>query len=167
VIEEFAQVRPEILEPTPPQHWQANELLEGITPEAAPGKFQGIYRIDGNPSTAIMLNDSAWYVRYETDTNGVGRWAIIDPENPNAFSGSMPVRLNAQGQWKPGRTDRSQRWRQQSERNVAKGRSTPATNHTTQTRYKIRRTANGTAFGNWRWGNSKPTSKSGVCPTVR
>jgi hypothetical protein len=99
VIEEFAQVRPEILEPTPPQHWQANELLEGITPEAAPGKFQGIYRIDGNPSTAIMLNDSAWYVRYEPDTNGIGRWAIIDPENPNAFSGSMPVRLNAQGQW--------------------------------------------------------------------
>ncbi|MNF40249.1 Dermonecrotic toxin [compost metagenome] len=98
-LEELARVRPEVQRPSIPQHWQANELLEGITPETMPGKFQGIYRLDGNPSTAIMLNDTAWYVRYETDTNGVGTWAIIDPENPNAFSGSLPVRLNAQGEW--------------------------------------------------------------------
>lgn len=41
----------------------------------------------------------AYYVRYEADPNGGGTWAIIDPENPNAFSGSLPVRLNAEGQW--------------------------------------------------------------------
>lgn len=99
VLEDLAQVRPEIQLPNIPQHWQANELLEGITPETTPGKFQGIYRLDGNPSTAITLNDAAWYVRYEADANGVGTWAIIDPENPNAFSGSLPVRLNAQGEW--------------------------------------------------------------------
>lgn len=82
-----------------PEHWQANELLEGRIPVSESGQFQGIYRLDSNPSTAIMLNEAAYYVRYEADLNGDGTWAIIDPENPNAFSGSLPVRLNAQGEW--------------------------------------------------------------------
>ncbi|MHA3736427.1 dermonecrotic toxin domain-containing protein [Pseudomonas sp. Eth.TT006] len=82
-----------------PQNWQANELLDALTPEATPGKFQGIYRLEANPSTAIMLNDCAYYVRYEPDPNGGGTWAIIDPEQPNAFSGAMPVRLNERGEW--------------------------------------------------------------------
>lgn len=81
-----------------PAHWQANELLESLTP-AASGKFQGIYQLDSNPSTAIMLDDCAYYVRYESDVNGDGTWAIIDPDQPNAFSGSIPVRLNAEGEW--------------------------------------------------------------------
>ena len=82
-----------------PDHWQANELLEGRTPVSDAGKFQGIYQLDSNPSSAILLDDMAYYVRYEADPNGGGTWAIIDPENPNAFSGSLPVRLNAEGQW--------------------------------------------------------------------
>ncbi|WP_247255907.1 membrane-targeted effector domain-containing toxin [Pseudomonas moorei] len=82
-----------------PKHWQANELLEGRTPMSESGQYQGIYQLDSNPSTAIMLDDTAYYVRYEADPNGSGTWAIIDPENPHAFSGSLPVRLNAQGEW--------------------------------------------------------------------
>lgn len=82
-----------------PIQWQANELLEGLTPVSEPGKYQGIYQLDSNPATAILLDDTAYYVRYESDPNAGGTWAIIDPENPDAFSGSHPVRLNAQGKW--------------------------------------------------------------------
>jgi hypothetical protein len=82
-----------------PDHWQANELLEGQTPGSQPGKFQGIYQLNANPSTAILMNDTAYYVRYEADVNGGGHWAIIDPANPQSFSGSIPVRLNAEGEW--------------------------------------------------------------------
>ena len=99
VLENLAQVRPEIQRPTPPEHWQANELLEGNAPGSEPGKFQGIYRLNANPSAAIMLNDTAYYVRYEADINGGGHWSIIDPANPESFSNSIPVRLNAEGEW--------------------------------------------------------------------
>ncbi|MGE8066028.1 dermonecrotic toxin domain-containing protein [Pseudomonas sp. NPDC089569] len=80
-------------------NWQANEVLDGMTPVTEPGKFRGIYRLDSNPSTAILLDEKAFYVRYESDANGAGTWAIIDPQNPNAFSGSLPVRLNENGEW--------------------------------------------------------------------
>ena len=99
LIREPGKVRPEIQRPTPPEHWQTNELLEGNTPDSEPGKFQGIYRLNANPSTAIMLNDTAYYVRYEADVNGGGHWSIIDPANPESFSDSIPVRLNAEGEW--------------------------------------------------------------------
>ncbi|MDR6927247.1 membrane-targeted effector domain-containing toxin [Pseudomonas sp. BE134] len=99
VLEDLVHARPEVQPPTIPEHWQANELLEGSTPETSPGKFQGIYRLSGNPSAAIMMNDAAYYVRYEADINGGGHWAVFDPENPNAPTGSIPIRLNAQGEW--------------------------------------------------------------------
>ena len=85
--------------PTIPANWQANELLEGETLGDEPGKFQGIYRLDSNPSTAILLDHTAYYVRWEADINGGGHWAIIDPENPHGFSDSIAVRLNAEGEW--------------------------------------------------------------------
>ncbi|EJZ59845.1 hypothetical protein I1A_004198 [Pseudomonas fluorescens R124] len=92
-----------LLEDTPrpviPPNWQANELLDGITPVNEPGKFQGIYLLDSNPSTAISIDDTAYYVRYETDINGSGHWAVIDPEHPHGFTRSIPVRLNPQGEW--------------------------------------------------------------------
>lgn len=81
-----------------PEHWQSNEILENY-PMASSGKFQGVYTLDSQPSHAILINDQAYYVRYEADVNGGGTWAIINPENPNAFSGSIPVRLNAEGEW--------------------------------------------------------------------
>jgi hypothetical protein len=85
--------------PTIPSNWQANELLEGETLVTEPGKFQGIYQLNSNPSTAIMLDHTPYYVRWESDLNGSGHWAVIDPQNPHAFSGSIPVRLNAEGEW--------------------------------------------------------------------
>jgi hypothetical protein len=85
--------------PTIPASWQANEVLEGETQVTEPGKFQGIYRLNANPSTAIMLDHAPYYVRWEADLNGGGHWAVIDPENPHAFSNSIPVRLNAEGSW--------------------------------------------------------------------
>ncbi|MFJ2712093.1 membrane-targeted effector domain-containing toxin [Pseudomonas sp. NPDC087346] len=89
------------LEPRPlvPDNWQANELLEGKTAGSEPGKFRGIFQLNSNPSTAILIQDTAYYVRYEADINGGGHWAIIDPENPGSFSNSIPVRLNAEGEW--------------------------------------------------------------------
>lgn len=90
---------PDIEQPVIPQNWHANELLDALTPGRAPGKFYGVYSLSSNPANAIMINDGAYYVRYEPDANGGGTWAIIDPEQPNAFSGSIPVRLNDQGEW--------------------------------------------------------------------
>jgi len=89
----------DIPRPPIPQHWQANELLEGLTPGSEPGKLQGIYLLDSTPSTAIMIDDCAYYVRYETDLNGGGHWAIIDPAKPDSFTGSIAIRLNAEGEW--------------------------------------------------------------------
>jgi hypothetical protein len=85
--------------PVIPLSWQANELLDGIAPVSGPGKLQGIYLLDSNPSTAISIDDSAYYVRYETDINGTGHWAVIHPEQPQGFTRSIPVRLNPQGEW--------------------------------------------------------------------
>ncbi|WP_448093916.1 membrane-targeted effector domain-containing toxin [Pseudomonas lini] len=97
--EDIAPALPDTRRPIVPDHWQANELLEGGTPVSEAGKFQGIYRVNANPSTAIMMNDIAYYVRYEADINGGGHWAIIDPANPESFFNSIPVRLNTEGQW--------------------------------------------------------------------
>jgi hypothetical protein len=81
-----------------PEHWQSNEILESY-PMATSGKFQGVYTLDSQSSNAILINEQAYFVRFEADANGGRTWAIIDPQNPNAFTGSIPVRLNAQGEW--------------------------------------------------------------------
>lgn len=82
-----------------PVAWQLNEILEGATPMAETGKFRCIYQLNSDPPNAILKKDAAYAVRYEDDINGAGNWAIIDPANPNASEGSLPVRLNAQGEW--------------------------------------------------------------------
>ncbi|AWY42976.1 toxin [Pseudomonas putida] len=85
--------------PEIPQTFQSNELLDGLTPVSQPGKFQGIYRLDADPPYAILMNDTAYYVRYFADSQGDGFWAIIDPARPNQLIHSLPVRLNAEGNW--------------------------------------------------------------------
>lgn len=82
-----------------PQRFQTNELLDAYTPGAEPGKFEGIYRLDSDPPYAILMNDTAYYVRYFADSQGEGFWAIVDPERPNQLIHSQPVRLNAEGRW--------------------------------------------------------------------
>ncbi|WP_370694312.1 membrane-targeted effector domain-containing toxin [Pseudomonas sp. FP2338] len=91
---------------TVPPAWEANEILEGMDPVSEPGRDQGIYRLDSNPSAAILYQDTPYYVRYIDDVNGGGQWAIINPQNPYALTENIPVRFNAQAQWevtpKPG-----------------------------------------------------------------
>ncbi|HEX4551858.1 membrane-targeted effector domain-containing toxin [Pseudomonas sp.] len=82
-----------------PQAYQSNELLEGLQPIADSGKYQGIYRLDSDPPFAILIGDDAYYVRYMPDSEGGGYWAVVDPARPNQFIHSLPVRLNAAGQW--------------------------------------------------------------------
>lgn len=82
-----------------PQHYQSNDLLDGISPIEEPGKFQGIYRLGSEPAYAIMMNDTAYNVNYFPDAQGGGHWAIVDPARPNQFIHSLPVGLNAEGNW--------------------------------------------------------------------
>lgn len=53
------------------------------------------------PQHAILMNDMAYYVRYESDLNGPGYWVIVDPANPHGFTATVPVRLNALDEWEP------------------------------------------------------------------
>ena len=95
---------PPVPEPAVPATYQANLILEGEHLDTAPGKFQQVYSLrtsDGMPQQAILMNDQAYYVRYEADPNGRGHWAIVDPNNPHGFSGALPVRLNELNEWEP------------------------------------------------------------------
>ncbi|CAI8839056.1 Toxin [Pseudomonas sp. IT-P2] len=82
-----------------PQKYQSNEVLDGLTPVSEPGKYQGIYRLNTEPSCAIVMNDTAYYVRYFNDSQGGGFWAIVDPVKPNQLVHALPVRLNSEGVW--------------------------------------------------------------------
>lgn len=90
--------------PDVPAHYEANLILEGETLNTTPGKGFQVYTLktsNGLPQHAIMMNGQTYYVRYENDLNGPSHWAIVDPANPNGFSGSRPVRLNEQLEWEP------------------------------------------------------------------
>jgi hypothetical protein len=67
--------------------------------EAAPGKYEGIYRLDKEPGHAIEMEGTAYYVRYFADSEDAGNWAIVDPERPNQFAYSLPVRFGSSGKW--------------------------------------------------------------------
>lgn len=81
------------------QRFQSNEILEGLNPVTEPGKYQGIYRLNTDPPYAILMNDTAYCVRYFNDSQGGGFWAIIDPAKPNQLIHAIPVRLNSEGLW--------------------------------------------------------------------
>ncbi|SFY14051.1 hypothetical protein SAMN03159316_3809 [Pseudomonas sp. NFR02] len=82
-----------------PTSWKRLQGLEEATPMTEGGRYRNIYTVKANPSTVIKFKDAVYYVRYEADINGEGSWAIIDPQNPNAFYGTRPVQLNAAGEW--------------------------------------------------------------------
>jgi hypothetical protein len=84
--------------PEVPARYVCDELL-AEDPQSEPGKYQGIYRLNADPPYAILLQDNPYYVRYFSDSKGGGYWAIVDPDRPNQFVHSLPVRLNAEGQW--------------------------------------------------------------------
>ncbi|MCF4995955.1 toxin [Pseudomonas syringae] len=85
--------------PSIPSKYLCNEMLDGLVPETSLGKFRGIYRLQGDYPYAILLDEDPYYVRYFAETEERGYWAIIDPDRPNQFVSSLPVRLNAAGQW--------------------------------------------------------------------
>ncbi|MFJ2486006.1 membrane-targeted effector domain-containing toxin [Pseudomonas sp. NPDC087639] len=85
--------------PKVPVRYQCNELLDRYYAETEPGKFQGIYRLDNAHPYAIDIDGSAYYVRYFDASESSGNWAIIDPQHPNQFAYSLPVRFNAAGKW--------------------------------------------------------------------
>lgn len=98
--EPFTVIAPETASPPViPDKYLTNELLDGMEAIKEPGKFQGIYRLDSEPSHAVMMDDNAYYVRYFPDSRGGGYWAIVDPERPSQFAHSLPIQLNAEGQW--------------------------------------------------------------------
>lgn len=82
-----------------PGRYRCNELLAQRSAEAVPGKFEGIYRLDKEPAYAIEMDGVAYYVRYFADSEGTGNWAIVNPERPNQFAYSLPVRLGSGGKW--------------------------------------------------------------------
>ncbi|MBK5527779.1 membrane-targeted effector domain-containing toxin [Pseudomonas sp. TH06] len=85
--------------PAIPAQYRCNVILDGLVAQRESGKFQSIYTLKSDPPYAIQIKDNAYYVRYFADTPDSGNWAIVDPERPNQFAHSLPVRLNAAGQW--------------------------------------------------------------------
>jgi hypothetical protein len=86
-------------EPEIPASYRSNMLLDGHSPITTPGRFNQIYLLRRDPSAYVKIGDYAYMVRFETDVNGPGHWAIVPPENPNTFTGSIPVRLNSRAVW--------------------------------------------------------------------
>jgi len=74
--------------------------LEGnlILPAAASkamGRLQGVHVLaDGE--TWIEMRGVPYRVLYKEELHS---WAVVDPQNPFAFQGTQPVRLNARGEW--------------------------------------------------------------------
>ncbi len=91
--------RPGSSAPQIPPRYRCNELLGHRSVEAAPGKYEGIYRLDKEPGYAIEMDGAAYYVRYFADSEDAGNWAIVNPERPNQFAYSLPVRLGRNGTW--------------------------------------------------------------------
>ncbi|WP_454564298.1 membrane-targeted effector domain-containing toxin [Pseudomonas sp. AIG] len=85
--------------PKIPARYRCNELLAHRSVEAAPGKYEGIYRLDKEPGHAIEMEGAAYYVRYFADSEEAGNWAIVNPERPNQFAYSLPVRFASNGKW--------------------------------------------------------------------
>ena len=61
----------------------------------ASGHMQGI-RVRANGETWIEIHHLPYRVSYNSSLR---TWVIVDPQNPFAFFGFKPVRLNAQGEW--------------------------------------------------------------------
>ncbi len=77
--------------------FETNEVLDGLLPVSDEGKFAGIYQ-PPNGGNYVLINDSYYLVRY---VEALKTWVIIDPANPYSFYRSLPVRLDAAGEWQP------------------------------------------------------------------
>lgn len=77
--------------------FETNEVLDGLSPVSEEGKFAGIYQPPSG-GNYVLINDSYYLVRY---VDALNTWVIIDPANPYSFYRSLPVRLDAAGEWQP------------------------------------------------------------------
>lgn len=64
-------------------------------PGVESGHMQGI-RVRANGETWIEIHHLPYRVSYNSSLR---TWTVVDPQNPFAFFGFKPVRLNAQGEW--------------------------------------------------------------------
>ncbi len=71
----------------------ATVSLHGV-PRISEGHGRGVCLLDGNHY--IEFSGQTWQVQYSAYLKS---WQIIDPQNPFAFFGKHPVRLNEQGTW--------------------------------------------------------------------
>jgi hypothetical protein len=77
--------------------FETNEVLDGLSPVATEGKFQGIYQ-PSSGGNYVLINDSYYLVRY---VNELKTWVIIDPANPYSFYRNLPIRADEAGSWQP------------------------------------------------------------------
>ncbi|SEN63330.1 C-terminal region of Pasteurella multocida toxin residues 569-1285 [Pseudomonas sp. ok272] len=75
--------------------FQTNEVFDGLEVSSTEGKYRNVYLPEAG-GAYIKVNDDFYLVRY---VNEMQTWAIIDPANPFSFQRSVPVRLNAEGEW--------------------------------------------------------------------
>ncbi len=64
------------------------------SPRITVGHATGVCVVNGRHY--VELSGSTFQVHYSTQLRG---WQIIDPQNPFAFFGNQPIRLDQQGQW--------------------------------------------------------------------
>jgi hypothetical protein len=77
--------------------FETNEIFDGLEPVSNEGKYRNIYQ----PPTGgnyIKIDQAFYRVRF---VNEMKTWVIIDPANEFSFHRSLPVRLNAEGEWEP------------------------------------------------------------------
>ncbi|MBD1554438.1 membrane-targeted effector domain-containing toxin [Pseudomonas typographi] len=74
--------------------FESNVVLGAYTPQQS-GLLRQVYMTE-NGRTYIQMGGFSYAVRY---TEALKSWVIIDPENPFSFYRSVPVRLNAAGEW--------------------------------------------------------------------
>ncbi|WPN48156.1 MULTISPECIES: membrane-targeted effector domain-containing toxin [unclassified Pseudomonas] len=75
--------------------FETNEILDGLEPISNEGMYRNIYQPPSG-GNYIEIDDAYYLVRYVKEMK---TWAIIDPANPYSFYRSVPVRLNAEGEW--------------------------------------------------------------------
>lgn len=83
----------------------ANPMPEELKRLSLPFRMEEMFGVEDASRVLFNQGDGKHYlelwggtfmVRYD---RSIGCWAIVDPENPHAFFGSRPVRLNAENQW--------------------------------------------------------------------
>ncbi|MCF5197680.1 dermonecrotic toxin domain-containing protein [Pseudomonas syringae] len=79
----------------PLDNMEGNLLLDTLTPSAEEGRLRGVYTL-GNGETWIKLAHLPYRVMFNEQQQC---WMVVNPDNPFAFIGSKPVRLNAEGKW--------------------------------------------------------------------